>query len=262
MDLEDDNEASRPKFEDIKLIVRWKVVNQTVMENTNAEKKRPNKEVIVNWEERTVEESFTDCRMFANDLASALESRLQSCVNAKSSSFFDIGEIFKLLCGKRLPDGRVKVQEGDLEEYGMEDFREFFKEVCSLEHVKQLNDERFDPRLHSRVLSSFKQALRILVWDQGLKQTLISCFTVAYDNHCDSSSTSLQDSGELLQMDTVAQLEHIFLTQCEFILHFAGKQPIKAQLHEEEVVKALYTNELLYADSGAGQVAMTALDVA
>ena len=223
MDPEHDNEASRPKFEDIKLTVGWKVVNQTVMENTNAEKKRPNKEIIVNWEERTVEESLSDCCMFANDLASALESRLESCVNAKSSSFFDIGEIFKLLCGKRLPDGRVKVQEGDLEEYAMEDFREFFKEVCSLEHVKQLNDETFDPRLHSRVLSSFKQALRILVWDQGLKQALISCFTVVY---------------------------------------FAGKQPVKAQLHEEEVVKALYTNELLYADSGAGQVAMTALDVA
>ena len=44
-------EASHPKFEDIKLTVGWKVVN--------AEKKRPNKEVIINWEERTVEESFS-----------------------------------------------------------------------------------------------------------------------------------------------------------------------------------------------------------
>ena len=35
---------------------------------------------------------------------------------------------------------------------------------------------------------------------------------------------------------------------------------MKAQLLEE-VVKALYTNELLYADSAAGQVAMTAFDV-
>ena len=149
MDPEDENEASHPKFEDIKLTVGWKVVN--------AEKKRPNKEVIINWEERMVEESFSDCHMFANDLASAHESRLKSCVNAKSSSFFDIGEIFKLLCGKRLPYSLVKVQEGDLEEYGMEDFCEFFKEVCSLEHVKQLNDERFDPRLHSHVLSSLSK---------------------------------------------------------------------------------------------------------
>lgn len=242
------------------------MVGQTVLESRNPGKKRPTKEVIVNWEERTVDESFEACRTFARDLTNAIESRLDSSVNAASSSFFDIVEILKLLCGKRLPDGRVKLQEGDLEEYGVEEFREYFKEVCSLEHIKELEDERFDARLYASVLRSFKQALRVLVWDHELKHVLISCFRVVKNqrednNDRDSSPSCLDGGGELLQMDVAEQPEHIFLTQCDFILQFAGKEPVKAQLLEEEVIKALYCNELLYAESAAGKVAMTAFDI-
>ena len=174
------------------------MVNQTVVEDKNTNKKHSNK-VIVNWKERTVDESFKDCRMFANDLALAIESRGDSSVYAASSSFFDIAQIFKFLCCKRLPDGRVKLQEGDLEEYGLEEFHEFFKEVCSLEQIKQLADERFDPRLYASVLRPFKQALRVLVWDQELKQTLVSCFRVVgnekEDDNKHSSSNSIYGGG-------------------------------------------------------------------
>ena len=235
-----------------------------MVETREAGKKRPTKEVIINWEERTVDESFEDCKTFASDLANAIESRIDSSVNPASSSFFDIVEIFKLLCGKRLPDGRVKLQEGDLEEYGVEEFHAYFKEVCSLEHVKELEDERFDARLYASVLRSFKQALRVLVCDHELKDVLISCFSVVRNERGDdedSSPSSLDGGAELLQMDVAEQPEHIFLTQCNFILQFAGKEPIKAQLLEEEVIKALYCNELLYADSAAGKVAMTAFDI-
>ena len=225
-----------------------------MVETREVGKKCPTKEVIINWEERTV----------ASDLANAIESRIDSSVNPASSSFFDIVEIFKLLCGKRLPDGRVKLQEGDLEEYGVEEFRTCFKEVCSLEHVKELEDERFNARLYASVLRSFKQALRVLVWDHELKDVLISCFSVVGNERGDdedSSPSSLDGGAELLQMDVAEQPEHIFLTQCNFILQFAGKEPIKAQLLEEEVIKALYCNKLLYTDSAAGKVAMTAFDI-
>ena len=105
--------------------------------------KRTRKEVTIDWDERTVEESFNDVKTFASDLAEAIEDRLEANANV-SSQCFDVGELFKLLCEKRLPDGRVKLNEGNLEEYGMEEFQVFFKEVCNLEHIKMLEDERFD----------------------------------------------------------------------------------------------------------------------
>ena len=71
LDPEDENEVFCPKLDDIKLTIGWKVINQTVVENTNAERKHP-----------------SDCHMFANDLACALENSLESSVNATSSLFF------------------------------------------------------------------------------------------------------------------------------------------------------------------------------
>ena len=96
----------------------------------------------------------------------------------------------------------------------MDDYRDFFEEVCSLVHVKDLDDERFDPRLYASVLRSFKQALKMLVWDQGLKQTLVACFSVVHDNQDDDDSdstaaTTLHGGGDLIQMDMVTPPEHV-----------------------------------------------------
>lgn len=173
---EDEDERTRPTFQDIKLCVGWKVVNQTVVGAKTPNQKRPKKEVIVDWEERTVDESFSDTRTFASDLAESIEDRLDRCVNSESSSFFNISEIFKLLCGRRLPDGRVKLRDRDVEEYGLQDFAQFFKKICSLAHIREMDDERFDERLYASVLRSFKQTLRMLVWDPELKPHLSELF--------------------------------------------------------------------------------------
>ena len=72
---------------------------------------------------------------------------------------------------------------------------------------------------------------------------------------------SLHNGGYLLQVEYVEPSEHVFLTHCEFRLHFSGKKPIIIQLLEE-VIRALYCNEVLYGDPVIGQVAMTCLDIA
>ena len=128
-----------------------------------------------------MEESFDYVRTFAHDLSQAIDNRLDSTTNP-ASSFFDVGEIFKLLCGKRLPDGRLNLQEGNLEQYGLEEFREFFKEMCNLEHIQKLEDEIFDERMYALVLRSFKDALRRLVWDEKLKDSLVQCFEIVKDS--------------------------------------------------------------------------------
>ena len=171
-----------------------------------------------------MEESFNDVKTFASDLAEAIEGRLEANTNV-SSQCFDIGGLFKLLCGKRLPDGRVKLNEGNLEEYGMEEFQVFFKEVCNLEHIKMLEDERFDERLYVKVLGSIKNMLRRLVWDEELKAILISCVKIVEEKseQNDKGLVSLHNGGYLLQMEYVEPSEHVFSPTMNFGSIFLGR---------------------------------------
>ena len=76
----------------------------------------------------------------------SLDNRLEMCVTkaAGMANFFDIEETFIHLCGEKLENGRIKIKEGDLEEFGNEEFKIYFKEVCRLKHIATLQDERFD----------------------------------------------------------------------------------------------------------------------
>ena len=120
--------------------VGWKVNGQEVHEDTNG--KTPKKTTFVNWEERTLEDYFTDVRNFAIDLANSLEGRLEKCLfhAPQFATFFDIEETVKLMCGKKLGSGRVQVEEEQLESHGLDEFSTFFKEVCQLKHIKEAED--------------------------------------------------------------------------------------------------------------------------
>ena len=121
------------------------MVGREEVELNSEKNKHPKKQVLINWEERTVEDSFSDVQLFGRDLAQSLENRVESCVNdAGKANFFDIEETFKFLCGERLANDQIKIQECDLEMFGAETFRQFFHEVCSLKHIKALNDQHFD----------------------------------------------------------------------------------------------------------------------
>ena len=162
-------------FEDTEVRVGWKATKQEVIEDSNG--KNPKKTTLVNWEERKVEDYFSDVRKFATDLASSLDARLEKCVRhaAQLPTFFDIEEREKRLGGERLGCGRVQIDEGQLEVHGAEEFCIFFKEVCELKHVKEAEDNRFEHRMSSSVLHDWKKGIRHLIWDKEMKATFLSC---------------------------------------------------------------------------------------
>ena len=87
-------------------------------------------------------------KKYASDLSVSLNNRLEICVTktAGMANFFDIEETFIHLCGEKLENGRIKIKEGDLEEFG--------NEVCRLKHIATLQDEHFDERMNARKCSS------------------------------------------------------------------------------------------------------------
>ncbi len=141
---------ARPRYDGVELEVGWKVLGTETVQEIPEKGKRPQKTIVTNWKERTVTESFEDLSTFAKDLSESLGHRIEKCITtgASMANFFDIEETMHFLCGERLASGRIKINEGDLEEHGAETFKLFFKEVCALKHIVELNDERFDSRLH------------------------------------------------------------------------------------------------------------------
>ena len=147
-----------------------------VEENADKGSNAPKKTIFTNWDERTITESFHDVSMFASDLAESLDHRIEICITnaAGMADFFDIEQIFILLCGEKL-DGRIRIKEGELEEHGAEEFKLFFKEVCALKHIAELDDKCFDERMHASVLHDWKGCIRFLVWHKDMAAILFSC---------------------------------------------------------------------------------------
>lgn len=116
LNLFHEDEGARPKFEDIQLFVRFKIVNKSVVEEKGPGQKRSGKEVTVDWEEQTLEGPFKDVKTFACDVAEA-------ATNSLSSVFFNNREIFKFFFenGRRMVV--LKLQERILNNIWLEEFR-------------------------------------------------------------------------------------------------------------------------------------------
>lgn len=262
----------RPVYEGIELAVGWKIVGtETVLEKISGQESNPPKKaVLTNWAERTITESFHDVSTFANDLAESLDHRIEKCITNADflADFFDIEKIFRLLCGEKLDDGRIKIKEGELEEHGVTEFKLFFKEVCALKHIAELNDERFDSRMYSSVLRDWKGCIRFLVWHKDMTTILLSCLkplkpVVSEDGNGPNGITSQLKSDfetSLVKMELVPAKKSQLATDDIFLFQFANHAPFQARVNEEEVVRVLYTNELLFTK--AGPVAMTSFDIA
>lgn len=214
----------------------------------------------MNWEERTLDDSFRDARDFAIDLAVSLEGRLDICITngVKEATFFDIEDTFTVLSGQRLANEKVILREGDLEEHGVHAFKTFFSEICNLPSVKKLDDPRFDPRMSSSVLHDWKKSLRKLVWDKNMTQDLLSCLESVKKNGIESSLL-VDFETFLVKLEPVDADEHKMETRKPFKFEFANHCPFEAYVKEDAVVEALYTKSTLYDE--AGQVAMIAFDI-
>ena len=207
-----------------------------------------------------MEDSFSDVRSFATDLASSLDARLEKCVShaAQLATFFDIEETAKLLCEERLGCGRVQIDEGQLEVHGTDEFSIFFKEVCELKKVKEAEDNRFDHRMSSSVLHDWKKGIRHLIWDKEMKATFLSCLA-AVDKSILPASLAADFDTMLVKMQPVQQPLHKMTIRQLFKFTYANHEPFEAYIVEDEIVRALYTNEVIYTI--IGPVACTAFDV-
>ncbi len=177
--------------------------------------------------------------------------------DSRNSNSFDIEETVLLICGERVLGERVKLNEGDLEVFGAESFKDFFWEVCHLKHIR--DDDRFDARLYQSVLRDWKGAVRFLVWDQNMKDQLLSCLIPAEDgdvklmNEIKSSlDTKLMKLSEVMTSDVQPNLSKLLSFE------FQGFAQFHASINET-VTSFMYTNEALWRK--AGQVAMIAYDI-
>ena len=217
---------------------------------------------MINWEERTVKDAFSDVQRFGRDLTRSLESRVESCVNdVGKANFFDIEETFQFLCGKRLGNDQIKIQEGDLEMFGAETFPQFFHEVCNLNHIKVLNDQHFDERLFLSTLRQLKNTIRHLVWEKAMKNKLIRCLKPIKDEHIHVATTLGADpEAKLLEMTCETETTKQVNLHSLFEFEFSNHPTFQAVVEESKVLSLLYTDETLYGI--AGSVAMTAFDIA
>lgn len=82
----------------------------------------------------------------------------------------DIDTIFSLLVGSRKKNGFPDLnEEVKFVEYGRHGFREFYANVSSLSHVKQLAENHFEElklkEIYSdEILTNLKNTLKIVLW--------------------------------------------------------------------------------------------------
>ena len=238
------------------------MVGREEVELNSEKNKRPKKQVLIHWEERTVEDSFSDVQRFGRDLAQSLENRVESCVNdVGKANFFDIEETFQFLCGERLANDQVKIQEGDLEMFGAETFRQFFHEVCCLKHIKALNNQHFDERLFLSTLRQWKNAVRHLVWEKAMKNKLIPCLKPVKDEYIHvAAAVGTDPEAKLLKMTCETETTDKVNLHKLFAFEFTNHPTFQAEVEESKVVSLLYTDETLYDITGS--VSMTAFDIA
>ena len=265
-DPESDDPASRPKYEGVELVCGWKVTGTENVESPTekSKNKRPKKQVLTNWEERTIEDAFNDVKTFGRDLAMSLQSRIEATTsNPGMENFFDIEETFEHLCGERMTNGHITIQEGDYEMFGATSFQVFFREICNLNHIKSLNDSRFDERLFLCTLRQWKNAIRYLVWEHDMKTKLLLCLkSVNVEDQLNAAAVAANPEAKLMKMkkDTGHANHHQVQLHPIFEFHFLNHPAFQATVDEGKVVSLLYTDESLFGI--AGTVSMTAFDIA
>ena len=116
-----------------------------------------------------------DLIAFVTDMIYSFNGRIQKCTKKMMNvlTCLDMDTLISLMCGERLPNGRVKLVAGDavLEMHGKEEFEEIFGYVCSLPHVQHLTENssstlKFYPAFSSAIFHRLKQALKLRLWNE------------------------------------------------------------------------------------------------
>ena len=225
------------RFKGTKLVQSWMI--------TSSDRQVVDDEVqtVDHWRVRDVADVEIDLKGFMCDLKASFESRVRnsSAEMLDILTCVDIDSLFALLCGERLPNGKVNLAkgEGQLENYGKENFEKLFGYVCSLEHVEALaSDENyellFDSAFGNTVHNKIKQALRKALWkDDG---QYLQCWFGLPEGRSYGSLQKL----ELVEEDAF-ELGNRFAITVEI-----DGQEFAAELNEIEVYRSIYTDEHLF----------------
>ena len=129
-----------------------------------------------------------------------------------------------------------------------------------MKNVKEAEDNCFDHRLSSSVLHDWKKSIRHLIWDKEMKTMFLSCLSAVNKSILPTSSLAADFDTLLVKMQRVQRPLHEMAIHQLFEFTYANHEPFEAYIVEDEVVRVLYTNEVIYTI--IGPVACTAFDVA
>ena len=229
-------------FKNTKLVQGWLIVS--------SETKEVDGKMVTmdNWEMRGPSDVEKDVKVFMSDLQSSFEVRVASSSKPLVDilTCLDLDNIMKLLCGKRLETGKTKLElgEGEREKYGVKNFCNFFKYVCSQPHIQRLKDAEgneeslFDPALANIVLHKFKQGLRQFLWKDD-SEHLASWF-----NLTPTLETGCLDELRISNDDALSVTNRYAVTMRNI------EKPFHASLNGDAVYKSIFTDRMLYEAIG------------
>ncbi len=231
-------------FKGTKLVPGWFVVSSEI---TSDEK--GNWTELSTWRVREHHDVESDLKAFLADVLESLEKRVAGCTKEIQNvlTCLDLDTIFGLLCGERLPNGKVKLANGEevLELYGRKDFERFYTYVCSLPHIVDLavDEELFlNAAFGNTIFHRMKQALKSYLWkDTG--DHLAKWFSLS--TPCQQRLMKLEKIDPSSEI-TVSCLSNTYL----LTLEDTSGCPLKAKLNEAQVYHSIYTEESLFNEIG------------
>ena len=122
------------------------------------------------WIAREVEDCEKDFRNFVTDVIQSLNNCYSNCVSTMCDNLtcLDLESLVQLLCGER-HNGKIIIDEGNLEVFGEAGFKALLLYICKQDHiVSAINDGELeiDPGLSHVLHKKLKQSLKHIIWEK------------------------------------------------------------------------------------------------
>ena len=160
------SDIKKKTFHGQKLVEGWLVVG--IKASSTGEERSE----ILSWKMRQLHDVEGDLRNLAKDLSISLKSCFKKCASKLQSILGckDIDCIVNLLVGVRKPSGYPSLlREEEFVEFGKDEFKQIFKYICSLQHVKELAENHFTELklkcvYSDKIQANLKNTLKIILW--------------------------------------------------------------------------------------------------
>ena len=173
---------------------------------TDTEKEDQGSEVrtVQNWVCREIDDCIDDLNTLKGDIIESMDIRFDDATSYLQSALvsLDLDTLFNLLCGKRSENGKVEIDEAALELFGVDKFREFYRFVCSQNHVRKLQES--DDLLLNHALShvvhrKLKMAMKEFLWQPQYNGIISEWFVILKSDPGNSAAKKSLQGLESLQ---------------------------------------------------------------